>query len=175
MGLDYMIKDCHEIPNQNIKTIKPPYVSNSLDVRSCGISLSKWTEDPNNVLTQLRKKKVGASKYNKIINIRQSPGYRSKKKLKKSISDTNIIEPGKPKNTNKLSRLIKNNLGVKKFTPLISVINLVLNRRPIASTSKKEFVESNAWLINIQKLASIKDDCPLTTQMVSQCISTTVE
>jgi hypothetical protein len=55
------------------------------------------------------------------------------------------------------------------------VIRRVLKRRPIASTSKNELVESRAWLINIQKLASIKADCPLITQIVSQCISTTVE
>jgi len=62
-----------------------------------------------------------------------------------------------------------------KFRPLISVNNRVLNRLATASTNKKEFVDNNAWLIIIQKLASIKFDCPLTTHIVSQCISTTVE
>jgi hypothetical protein len=36
-------------------------------------------------------------------------------------------------------------------------------------------VDKRAWLISIQKLASIKDDWPLITHIVSQCISTTVE
>jgi hypothetical protein len=49
-------------------------------------------------------------------------------------------------------------LGHIKFIPLISVINLVLNLRAIASTSKNELVDNNAWLISIQKLASIKFD-----------------
>ena len=78
----------------------------------------------------------------------------------------------------KISRLIKHNknsLGHKKFKPLTSVINLVLNRRAIASTNKNELVDRSAWLINIQKPDNIRDDCPLTIQRVNQCISTTVE
>lgn len=75
---------------------------------------------------------------------RHRNGYKSKKKLKNKISDINMSEPGNPKNINMLTRLIKKSLGHKKFTPLISVINRVLNRRPIASTSKNEFVESRA-------------------------------
>ena len=86
-----------------------------------------------------------------------------------------MIDPGKPKKINKFTRLIKKSFGHKKFIPLTSVINLVLNRRPIASTNKKELVDSNAWLINIQKLANISEDWPLTIQIVNQCISTTVE
>ena len=62
-----------------------------------------------------------------------------------------------------------------KLIPLISVIRRVLKRRPIASTSKKELVDSKAWLINIQKLVNMSDDWPLITQIVNQCISTTVE
>jgi hypothetical protein len=38
----------------------------------------------------------------------------------------------------------RNNLGHKKFKPLISVVNRVLNRRVIASTNKNAFVESKA-------------------------------
>ena len=57
----------------------------------------------------------------------------------------------------KFTKLTKKSLGHKKFTPLISVISRVLNRRPIASTNKNEFVERRAWLISIQKLANIKD------------------
>jgi acetolactate synthase small subunit len=109
------------------------------------------------------------------MNIRHKSGYKSKKKLKKRISATNIIEPGNPKNISRLTRLTRKSLGHKKFTPLISVIKRVLNRLPIASTSKKEFVDRRAWLISIQKPASIKEACPLTIQIVSQCISTTVE
>ena len=78
------------------------------------------------------------------MNTKQSNGKRSKKKLKKSISATNIMEPGKPKKTKQFIKPIKNNLGHKKFTPLISVISRVLNLRPIASTNKKEFVDNKA-------------------------------
>jgi hypothetical protein len=106
---------------------------------------------------------------------RQRTGNRSKKKLKKSISETNIIDPGKPRKTKVLTRATRKSLGHIKLIPLTSVISLVLNLRPIASTKKKELVESSAWLISMQKLASIRADCPLITQIVSQCISTTVE
>ena len=102
-------------------------------------------------------------------------GYKSKRKEKKSTSDINIIEPGNPKKTSKFAKATINSFGQRKLTPLISVTKRVLNLRPIPSTSKKEFVESNAWLINIQKPANIKEDCPLTIQIVNQCISTTVE
>jgi len=54
------------------------------------------------------------------------------------------MEPGNPKNTKQFIKLIKNSLGHKKFTPLISVINLVLKRLFIASTSKKEFADNKA-------------------------------
>ena len=87
----------------------------------------------------------------------------------------NIIDPGNPKKTNKLIRLTKKSFGHKKLTPLISVTNRVLKRRPIASTNKNELVDNKAWLISIQKLASIKGECPLIIQIVNQCISTTVE
>ena len=87
----------------------------------------------------------------------------------------NIIEPGKPKKISKFTRLTKKSLGHKKLIPFNSVIKRVLNLLPTASTSKNEFVERRAWLINIQKLANIKGDWPLTTHIVSQCISTTVE
>lgn len=86
-----------------------------------------------------------------------------------------MIDPGNPKNTSKFKRLTKNNLGHKKLTPLISVMRRVLKRRAIASTKRNEFVESNAWLINIQNPDNIRDDCPLIIQIVNQCISTTVE
>ena len=78
------------------------------------------------------------------MNIRQSRGYKSKKKLKNRISATNMIEPGNPKNISRLTRLTRKSLGHRKFTPLISVIKRVLNRRPIASTRRKELVERRA-------------------------------
>ena len=68
------------------------------------------------------------------------------------------MEPGNPKNIKLLSNVIKNSLGHMKLIPLISVNKRVLNLRAIASTSKKELVDSSAWLINIQKLASIRFD-----------------
>lgn len=97
------------------------------------------------------------------------------KKEKNKNSETKKIEPGNPRNIKVFNKAHKNNLGHKKFIPLISVISLVLNLLAIASTNKNELVESKAWLISIQKLANIKFDCPLTTQIVNQCISTTVE
>jgi len=146
-----------------------------LEDKSSGKVFSNWIEDPNKTFIQLRKKKVGPIKYSNTIKIKQSSGNRSKKKLKKRISATNIIEPGKPKKIKQLTKLTKNSLGHKKLIPLISVISRVLKRRPIASTNKKEFVDNKAWLISIQKLANINADCPLITQIVNQCISTTVE
>lgn len=134
-----------------------------------------FTDKPKRAFIQLLKKKVGPNKYNKINKKIAAIGNRSKKKLKNKNSAIKKIEPGKPKNIKQLIRLIKNNLGHKKLTPLISVINLVLNLLFIASTNKKEFVDNKAWLINIQKLEIINADCPLITQIVNQCISTTVE
>lgn len=131
---------------------------NSFDDKSAGKVLSSCIEEPNSTFIQLRKKKVGPSKYSNTIKNRQSKGKRSKKKLKNNISETNMIEPGKPRKTRQLIRLTRKSLGHKKLIPFISVINRVLKRRPIASTSKKEFVESKAWLINIQKLANMRAD-----------------
>ena len=102
-------------------------------------------------------------------------GNKSKKNEKKRNSETKNIDPGNPRKIKLFNSAIRNNLGHKKFNPLISVKRRVLKRRAIASTSKKEFVESRACAINIQKLASIKFDCPLIIHIVNQCISTTVE
>lgn len=124
---------------------------------------------------QLLKKKVGPNRYNKTKRNKHKIGNKSKKKLKNKNSAIKKIEPGKPKNISKFIKQAKNNFGHKKLTPLISVINRVLNRLFIASTNKNELVESRAWLINIQKLANIRHDCPLITHIVNQCISTTVE
>jgi hypothetical protein len=132
-------------------------------------------ESPNNTLVQLRKKKVGTNKYKKRIKNKHNTGKRSSKKLKNKVSAIKKIDPGNPKKTSKFTKLTKNNLGQRKLIPLISVIRRVLNLRLMASTSKNEFVESNAWLINIQKLAIIKQDWPLITHIVNQSISTTVE
>ena len=166
---------CQVTPNQNMRTIKPPYNKSSRDDKSAGKVFKKCMEEPNRVFIQLRKKKVGPIKYKKTIKIRHNVGKRSKKKEKKSISETNIMEPGNPKKTNVFTKLTKKSFGQRKFRPLISVINRVLNRRLIASTRKKELVDSNAWLINIEKLANIRADWPLIIQIVSQCISITVE
>ena len=80
------------------------------------------------------------------------------KKEKNKNSDTKKIDPGKPKNISKLSKDTRNNFGHIKLTPLISVKSLVLKRLVMASTSRKELVDSKAWLINIQKLANIRLD-----------------
>jgi len=104
----------------------------------------KKREAPKSTLTQLLKKNVGPKRYKRTVKNKHKRGKRSKKKLKKRISETNIIEPGKPKKTNKFNKLTKKSLGHKKLIPLTSVVNLVLNLRPIASTSKNELVESNA-------------------------------
>ncbi len=101
---------------------------------------------------------VGPNKYRSTIRKSVRRGNRSKQNEKNKISAINIIDPGKPRNTRRLTRLTKNNLGQIKLIPLISVIKRVLKRLPIASTSKNELVDNKAWLINIQKLVSIKED-----------------
>lgn len=138
------MKACHVTPNQNIKIRRPLKTANSLDERSAGIVDSICLDEPKRTFIQLLKKNVGASKYNNTIKIKQRRGNRSKKKLKNSISETNIIEPGKPKKTSELINPAKKSLGHKKFTPLISVINRVLNRRAIASTRRNELVDRSA-------------------------------
>jgi hypothetical protein len=130
---------------------------------------------PNITFIQVLKKKVGTIKYKIIKKKIAKRGNKSKKKLKNKNSAIKKIDPGNPKKIRVFARIVINNLGVKKLRPLISVISLVLNRLLIASTNKKELVDSNAWLINIQKLDKIKGDWPLIIQIVNQCISTTVE
>jgi hypothetical protein len=146
-----------------------------LEFKSKGIFLKTFKDKPNNTFIQLRKKKVGPNKYKRISKNKHKIGNKSKKKLKNKNSAINKMDPGNPKKTKQLTKLIKNNFGHKKFTPLISVISRVLNRRLIASTSRNEFVDKRAWLINMQKLANIRQDWPLITHIVNQCISTTVE
>jgi|TARA_B110000971_G_C19702310_1_gene360411 hypothetical protein len=106
--------------------------------------LLKKSEVPKRTFTQLLKKKVGPIKYSNTVKKRHTKGKRSKKKLKNKISETNIIEPGNPKKINKLTKLTKNNFGHKKLIPLTSVTKRVLNLRPIASTSRNEFVDKRA-------------------------------
>ena len=65
-------------------------------------------------------------------------------KLKKRNSETNIMEPGNPRNIKVFNNVIKNNLGHMKLIPLTSVNKRVLNRRAIASTKRKELVDNNA-------------------------------
>ena len=54
------------------------------------------------------------------------------------------LPPFKPKKIKRLTKLNRNNLGHKKLTPLISVINRVLNLLLIASTKRKELVDKRA-------------------------------
>jgi len=135
---------CHVNPNQNIKINNPAKTVNSFDDKSAGIVFSICLEEPKRTFIQLRKKKVGANKYRSTMKIRQSKGKRSKKKLKNSISETNMMDPGKPKKTNEFTSPARKSLGQRKLIPLISVISRVLKRRAIASTNKKEFVDRSA-------------------------------
>jgi hypothetical protein len=104
-----------------------------------------------------------------------SAGNKSNVNTKNKISAIKNIDPGKPKKIKQFRSDDKKSFGVKKFTPLISSTDRVLKRRAIESTSKKELVESKAWLISMQKLASKRFDWPHTIHIVSQCISITVE
>ena len=104
----------------------------------------KKYDKPNNTFIHVLKKKVGAKKYSKGSKQSINKGYKSKKKLKKRNSAIKKMEPGKPKNTKQLIKLIKNSLGQKKFIPLTSVTNLVLYRLFIASTNKNELDDKSA-------------------------------
>jgi hypothetical protein len=116
----------------------------SLELTSKGIVLFIIVDNPKSTFTQLLKKKVGPSRYKKGIRKRQRKGKRSNKKLKNRTSAMKKIEPGKPKKTKQLRRLIKKSLGHKKLTPPISVIRRVLNLRLTASTKKKELDDRSA-------------------------------
>jgi hypothetical protein len=169
------MKDCQEEPSQYIMKGIPKKSINSREDKSTGNRVSKLDEKPNIIFIQDLKKKVGPNRYKKISKNKAPEGKKSRKKEKKSISETKNIEPGKPKKIRIFNSIERNNLGHRKLTPLISVIKRVLNLLATASTSKKELVEIKAWLISMQKLANIKFDWPLITQIVNQCISTTVE
>jgi hypothetical protein len=149
--------------------------TSSLELKSTGTLLLNCSENPNSKFTQDLKKKVGPNKYKNNKRVSAKKGKRSMKKEKKRNSETKKMDPGNPRKISRFIRAAKNNFGHKKLRPPNSVISLVLNLLAMASTSKKELVESKACAINIQKLASIRFDCPLTTHIVNQCISTTVE
>lgn len=153
----------------------PKNNKDSLVVKSSVTLLSKKIEKPNITFIQDRKKKVGPNKYKNNNKNKDKTGNKSKKKVKNKNSEIKKIDPGNPKKIRVFKRIAKKSLGHIKFIPLTSVIRRVLKRLAMASTNKNEFVDNSAWLIIIQKLESIKLDWPLTTQMVSQCISTTVE
>lgn len=138
--------------------MRPLKTINSLEVKSAGSLFNMKLEEPNIATIHDLKKKVGARRYRSNIRKSANIGNKSIKKLKNNISETNIIEPGKPKNTSVFNKATKNSLGHKKFKPLISVISLVLNRLATASTNKNEFVDNKAWLISIEKLANIRAD-----------------
>jgi hypothetical protein len=104
----------------------------------------RWADCPNRTISQLRKNIVGPIKYSRTMNSRHNEGFRSKKKLKKRISEINMIVPGKPKKIKRFRRPRANNLGHKKLIPPTSVTSRVLKRLPIASTNKKELVERRA-------------------------------
>lgn len=152
------MNDCQVKPSQNIKKMIPKYNRYSLELTSSGIFLLIAPERPNKTFTQLLKKNVGPKRYKNGSKNKHKNGNKSKRKLKNKTSAMKKIEPGKPKKTKQLTKLKRNNLGHKKFIPLISVISRVLKRRLIASTKKNEFDDSNAWLINMQKLANIRQE-----------------
>jgi hypothetical protein len=113
-------------------------------VKSIGNFALKKLEKPNIIFIHDLKKKVGPNKYRKSSKKRDIIGNKSKKNVKKRNSDMKKIDPGNPRKIKVLSNIARNSLGHIKFIPLISVINLVLNRLAIASTNKNELVESNA-------------------------------
>jgi hypothetical protein len=87
---------------------------------------------------------VGPNRYKKTNKNIDSRGNKSKKKLKNKNSETKKMDPGKPRKIRLFSKVIKKSFGHMKFSPLISVKSLVLNRLAMASTSRNEFVDSNA-------------------------------
>lgn len=137
-----------------------------LDEKNCDI--------PNIALNQLRKKKVGASKYKKTTKRSVMAGKRSIKNEKKRISETNVKDPGNPRNNKQFMKDKINSLGQRRFNPLSSVMSRVLKRLLIASTSKNALAERSAWLTSMANPANMMGEEPEKIQMVSQCISMTV-
>ena len=140
----YITKDCHEKPSQYIKNGTPKNSISSLEDRSTGTLYDREVEKPNKAFIHDLKKKVGPSKYRNKSKNTVSTGNKSRKKEKNKNSETKNIEPGNPRNISVFRRAHRKSFGHIKFMPLISVIRRVLNLRAIASTSRKEFVESNA-------------------------------
>jgi len=122
----------------------PKYKINSLEFKSKGIVLLTLLDKPKRIFIQLRKKKVGANKYNNKSKNKANIGNKSKKKLKNNNSAINKIEPGKPKKTKQFNNDIRNNFGHKKFIAESSVIKRVLKRLLMESTRKKELVDKRA-------------------------------
>jgi hypothetical protein len=122
-----------------------------------------------------RRKNIANTMYSSKARINASRGKASIKKEKNKNSAMKNKDPGNPRNTIQLAKVSRNNFGQRKLSPEISVTSLVLNRLAMASTIKKELVEIIAWLISIANPESHRYDWPLTTQMRSQCISTTVQ
>jgi len=142
--LFYITKACQETPSQYIRKEILENRRNSRLDKSTGALSDKAFENPNITFIHDLKKNVGPSRYRKTRRKIASNGKRSKKKEKKRNSETKKIEPGKPKKIKLFSNVIKKSLGHMKFIPLISVSNRVLNRRAIASTSRKELVDNRA-------------------------------
>lgn len=139
-----MTKDCHENPSQYISAGTPKKSINSRVERSTGARYDSDVEKPNSAFIQDLKKNVGPNKYKNTSRNIVNTGNKSRKKEKNKNSETKNIDPGKPRKINVFNSAHRNNLGHMKLMPLISVISLVLNRRAMASTSKKELVDKRA-------------------------------
>ena len=64
--------------------------------------------------------------------------------VKNKTSETNVSEPGNPRNRRQFMNDRMKSFGQSRFKPLNSVIRRVLNRLLIASTSRKAFEERRA-------------------------------
>ena len=139
-----MTSACHETPSQYIKNEIEENKRNSRVVRSVGIRVDKDFEKPNITFIHDLKKNVGPIKQRNTNKNKARKGNKSNMKLKNKNSETNIMEPGKPKNINVFNKVMRKSLGHMKFMPLTSVSKRVLNRRAIASTNRNEFVDNKA-------------------------------
>ena len=86
---------------------------NSRTDTSAGNSRKRLLENPNITFIHDLKKNVGPNKYKKINKNIAANGNKSKKKEKNKNSETNKIEPGKPKKIKIFNKTKRNNLGVK--------------------------------------------------------------
>jgi hypothetical protein len=80
---------------------------------SAGSVFMNLSEKPNIIFIQERKKKVGPRRYKNINKNSVHKGNKSKKKEKKSISETKKIDPGNPRNIKTLSKTSKKSFGHK--------------------------------------------------------------